>query len=346
MKLNRNDLMNYAELCFWEFGDRVKHWITLNEPQSYCVDGHGRGSVAPGRGGEGDPGNPATEPYIVARNLLLSHANVVNLYRQRFQVSQGGNIGITLGTKFLEPLNSELHDDIDAALRGLDCESTSASYFEPSFLPRLMINTSAFNMFGYLIRFMEPLFSGKYPNTMIDNILDGRLPKFTEEESNLLKGSYDFLGLNYYVSQYATTAPVTKVVSSLIDSKVLEQPGWADKTDHAKTIEQARVDLERIDYHKKHLQSLLDAIKQVDSSGVRVKGYFIWSLTDNFEWGAGYSARFGLIYIDYKSGKYTRYPKSSAIWYKNFLHCNKPKAKTKNILASDQTFQASDKKTK
>nr|GEY70003.1 beta-glucosidase 24-like [Tanacetum cinerariifolium] len=116
----RFDFVNYAELCFWEFGDRVKHWITLNEPQSYCVDGHGRGSVAPGRGGEGDPGDPATEPYIVARNLILSHANVVALYRQRFQVSQGGKIGITLGTKFLDPLNAELQDDIDAALRGLD----------------------------------------------------------------------------------------------------------------------------------------------------------------------------------------------------------------------------------
>ncbi|GJX22597.1 beta-glucosidase 24-like protein [Tanacetum coccineum] len=78
------------------------------------------GSVAPGRGGEGDYGNPATEPYIVARNLLLSHANVVALFRQRFPVSQGGNIGITLGTKFLEPLNAELQDDIDASLRGLD----------------------------------------------------------------------------------------------------------------------------------------------------------------------------------------------------------------------------------
>ncbi|GJV73772.1 beta-glucosidase 24-like protein [Tanacetum coccineum] len=198
------------------------------------------------------------------------------------EVSQGGKIGITLGTKFLEPLNVELQDDIDAALRGLDF------------------------MFGW---FMEPLFSGTYPNTMINNIKDGRLPKLTEEESKLLKGSYDFVGLNYYVSQYATTTPVTNVVSSLTDSMVLEQPddldgipigvksgldwiysyppglcklllrikstygdpliyitenGWADKTDHTKTtIEQARVDLERIDYHKKHLQSLLDAIKQI-----------------------------------------------------------------------------------
>lgn len=82
----RNDFMNYAEFCFWEFGDRVKYWTTLNEPQSYSNKGYALGTFAPGRGGEGEPGNPAIEPYIVAHNLLLCHANVVNMYRQRFQV--------------------------------------------------------------------------------------------------------------------------------------------------------------------------------------------------------------------------------------------------------------------
>lgn len=71
---------------------------------------------------------------------------------------------------------------------------------------------------------MEPVFRGKYPDSMIENVTD-RLPKFTEEQSKLLTGSYDFLGLNYYVTQYATTAPATNVVSQLTDSKVLEQPG-------------------------------------------------------------------------------------------------------------------------
>ncbi|KAD3337490.1 hypothetical protein E3N88_33010 [Mikania micrantha] len=160
-------------------------------------------------------------------------------------------------------------------------------------------------------RFMEPLFSGKYPNTMIQNVTNNRLPKFTNDQSKLLMGSYDFLGLNYYVSQYATTAPATNVVSLLTDNKVLEQPdnlngipigiqggldwlysyppgfykllvyikntygdpliyvmenGWVDKTDNTKTVEQARVDSERIDYHNKHLQHLQYAIRQVNPS--------------------------------------------------------------------------------
>ncbi|KAL8225788.1 hypothetical protein R6Q57_018345 [Mikania cordata] len=351
------DFVNYAEFCFWEFGDRVKHWTTLNEPHSYVQKGYAMGTHAPGRGGEGEPGNPATEPYIVGHNLLLSHSNAVMLYRQRFQDSQGGTIGITLNTKFYEPLNPDLKDDIDAALRGIDF------------------------MLGW---FMEPLFSGKYPNTMIQNVTNNRLPKFTNEQSKLLMGSYDFLGLNYYVSQYATTAPATNIVSLLTDSKVLEQPdnlngipigiqggldwlysyppgfykllvyikntygdpliyvtenGWVDKTDNTKTVEQARVDSERIDYHNKHLQHLQYAI----SAGVRVKGYFVWSLMDNFEWEEGYSARFGLIYIDFKGGKYTRYPKNSAIWYKHFLgYDEKLKIVTNVNLRGERAFKSSD----
>ncbi|KAK1427313.1 hypothetical protein QVD17_15996 [Tagetes erecta] len=356
------DFVNYAEFCFWEFGDRVKYWATLNEPYFYAKKGYALGTFPPRRGVDGEPGDPGTEPYIVGRNLLLSHAHAVNLYRQRFQASQRGTIGITLNTRFYEPLNSELQDDIDAARRGIDF------------------------MFGW---FMEPLFSGNYPSTMIKNVTDDRLPKFTKQQSKLLKGSYDFIGVNYYVSWYAKTAPATDIVSLLTDNKVHEQPGnlngipigikggvdwfysyppgfykllvhikdtygdpliyitengWADKTDNTKTIEEGRVDPERIDYHHKHLQNLQYAI----SAGVRVKGYFVWSLVDNFEWDDGYSARFGLIYIDFKSGKYTRYPKNSAIWYKYFLsqgekQSEKQKSGMKSNHADERTVTSSKK---
>lgn len=77
----RCDFKAYAEFCFWEFGDRVVNWITLNEPANHCQYGYDMGGVAPGR-----TQNPTTEPYIVAHNMLLSHATVVELYRQRFQV--------------------------------------------------------------------------------------------------------------------------------------------------------------------------------------------------------------------------------------------------------------------
>ncbi|KAL7617716.1 hypothetical protein Lser_V15G00684 [Lactuca serriola] len=357
------DFVDYAEFCFWEFGDRVKHWITLNEPYTFAAMGYAYGTMAPGRGGgdtetqqavlasgnnlgtrnrarafnNKEAGNPATEPYTVAHNLLLCHANTVRLYRDRFKESQGGVIGITLNTQFYEPLDPTSQDDKDAANRGIDF------------------------IFGW---FMNPIFNGKYPQSMIDNVTDGRLPEFTDKQIELLTGSFDFLGLNYYTAQYATTAAPTDVVSYLTDSKVHQQPddlngvpigpqggvywfysyplglykslmqikseygdptiyitenGWPDANNNDLKLEEARVDEKRVNYYNTHLQSLRDAIRD----GSKVVGYFAWSLMDNFEWASGYSVRFGLFYIDYAHGKYTRYPKTSAIWFMRFLNAKK-----------------------
>lgn len=82
--------MDFANLCFKEFGDRVKHWITMNEPWSYSYGGYDAGLLAPGRCSAWmsfcPSGNSGTEPYIVAHNLLLSHAATVKLYKQKYQV--------------------------------------------------------------------------------------------------------------------------------------------------------------------------------------------------------------------------------------------------------------------
>jgi len=86
----RKDYGEYVDICFKEFGDRVKHWITLNEPLSYSMNGYASGTFAPGRCssyvGNCTKGDSATEPYIVAHNLLLAHATAVKLYRQKYQV--------------------------------------------------------------------------------------------------------------------------------------------------------------------------------------------------------------------------------------------------------------------
>ncbi|KAI3710620.1 hypothetical protein L2E82_40408 [Cichorium intybus] len=266
-----------------------------------------------------------------------------------FQKRQGGKIGITLNAAFYEPLNPEKQEDKDAALRAIDF------------------------IFGW---FMEPLFSGKYPGTMMKYVTGGRLPEFTEEQAKLIKGSYDFLGLNYYTSYYATTTKASQVPSYTTDSNVHQQGegldgkpigpqggsdwlysyplglynmlqrikhtygdplilitenGWPDKSSDNITISVACTDTQRIDYHNAHLQKLRDAIRD----GVRVEGYFVWSLMDNFEWTSGYSIRFGLIYVDYNDGKYTRYPKNSAIWFMNFLKSHGKLVEQKKLPKGD-----------
>ncbi|ESW22409.1 hypothetical protein PHAVU_005G151600, partial [Phaseolus vulgaris] len=190
------DFRDYAEVCFEKFGDRVKHWITLNEPWSYSNNGYAVGSFVPGRCSKwvdstclgGDSG---TEPYIVTHNLLLSHAAAVDVYKKKFKNTQKGIIGITLISHWFEPFSNSQADK-DASKRALDF------------------------MFGW---YMEPLRSGKYPQSMI-SLVGKRLPKFSNEESKLLAGSFDFLGLNYYTTYYAANASQNYKPSYTTDANV------------------------------------------------------------------------------------------------------------------------------
>lgn len=88
--MNRKDFVEYVDICFKEFGDRVKEWITINEPNMFAVLGYNVGNIAPGRCSSYvqncTVGNSATEPYLVAHYLILSHAATVQLYREKYQV--------------------------------------------------------------------------------------------------------------------------------------------------------------------------------------------------------------------------------------------------------------------
>lgn len=88
--LHRQDFQDFAELCYKEFGDRVKHWITINEPWNFSNSGYNLGAQAPGRCskwvGNCTEGNSGTEPYITAHNQLLSHSAAVKVYKEKYQV--------------------------------------------------------------------------------------------------------------------------------------------------------------------------------------------------------------------------------------------------------------------
>lgn len=104
---------NYADACFAAFGDRVKHWITLNEPLTVALCGYNVGVHAPGRCSDRSrcaAGNSSTEPYIAAHNMLNAHAAAVEVYRTKYQAKQKGVIGITLNTDFGYPLTDSAED--------------------------------------------------------------------------------------------------------------------------------------------------------------------------------------------------------------------------------------------
>ncbi|KAJ0094905.1 hypothetical protein Patl1_17280 [Pistacia atlantica] len=326
-----NDFQDYAELCYRLFGDRVKHWITLNEPLTFASIGYSSGAHAPGRCSKWfspncSGGDSATEPYIVGHNSLLAHAAAVKVYRTKYQMSQKGQIGIALNSIWAIPL-TESNADRNAASRVL------------SFL------------YDW---FLEPLNSGFYPSEMVTYVQE-RMLRFTKEQSLMVKGSFDFLGLNYYSANYAAHAPCLRenpsyltdfcvqlsferkgipigpkaasdwlyVYPEGIQEVLLYTKKKLNKTviyiteNGVDELNDGKLSLEdnmRIDYYSRHLSNVQSAIKK----GVNVRGYFAWSLLDNFEWGDGYTVRFGIVYVDYKHNL-KRYPKKSAMWFKKLL---------------------------
>ncbi|KAL6280949.1 hypothetical protein ACE6H2_017830 [Prunus campanulata] len=270
-------------------------------------------------------GNSSTEPYIVAHNVILAHATVAKLYREKYQAKQKGEVGIVLVTPYYVPY-SKSQEDQDAANRLFDF---------------------------YLGWFMDPFVFGEYPKSMRELVKE-RLPEFTEEEKVMVKGSLDFLAINYYASSYAKNKPPSSnevlrytldVAAEIIDGKdapglghgnwpegleklmnyikdkynnpkvYIAENGIAGVRNDALDLNVQLNDVSRIIYVVRHLYRLNKAIK----NGVNVKGYFHWTLMDDFEWGMGFRTRFGLYYVDFNRN-YTRIPKNSVLWFHNFLN--------------------------
>ncbi|WVZ00807.1 hypothetical protein V8G54_026876 [Vigna mungo] len=189
------------------------------------------------------------------------------------------------------------------------------------------------------------------------SLVGERLPEFTEEESKLLVGSFDFLGVNYYTTYYAADAPKTKpnyetdckanlssfrngvpigpssgsswlyvypkgIRELLLYTKekyndpliYITENGVSELDEPTLSLEKSLDDKHRVHFYYHHLYYINSAIRD----DVNIKGYFAWSLLDNFEWNDGYAVRFGIHFVDYKDGL-KRHEKLSAKWFKNFL---------------------------
>jgi beta-glucosidase len=293
----------YVEVVAARLGDRVRHWITHNEPWVVSWVGHAWGHHAPG--GTSDPDALAT-----AHHLLLSHGRAVDILRRH---SPGSEVGITLNLDHPYPATDDEADA--AAARWVD---------------------------GLHNRwFLDPIFHARYPADLAEE-WESMMPKVHDGDLETIAAPIDFLGVNNYTSPLVaaddnggrsqivrrqgvelTDMGWEVVPDGLHDLLVRVHrdygPGAIYITENGSAFPDVRghdgcvADPEREGY----LESYIDAAARAAGEGVPLRGYFAWSLLDNFEWAWGYWKRFGLIYVDYPTLE--RVPKGSFYWYRDLI---------------------------
>ncbi|KAK5990090.1 Beta-glucosidase 1B [Cladobotryum mycophilum] len=300
------DFENYARVVFNAL-PKVKSWATFNEPWCSAVLAYSVGTFAPGR-----TTNKTTDPWIAGHNELVAHGRAVKVFREEFKPFCGGEIGIVLNGDYALPWDASDPRDAEAAVR------------------RMEFFTSWF---------ADPIYLGRYPASMRKQ-LGSRLPSFTPEELALVKGSNDYYGMNHYTTNYVRhhswNAPPTTLGDTIGEEtqsfwlrpypmgfrKLLvwlserygypkiyvTENGTSVKDENNLSEDKILEDDFRVKYFDGYIRAMAEASEK---DGVDVRGYFAWSLMDNFEWAEGYETRFGTVYVDFKNGQ-KRIPKKSA----------------------------------
>jgi len=298
--------VDYCGAVAHHLGDRVKHWITHNEPWCTAFLGHAYGNHAPGV-------RDFKTAIQVCHHLLVSHGQAVPVIRS---ASPGAQVGITLS---LHPTRAATSSAADAA--------------------------AARRHDGLRNRWwLDPLFGRGYPTDALA-MLGDLAPTVAEGDMAAIAVPTDFLGINYYFPEQVADAPGEGVTQArLVEPDDVERTafGWEVSpegmvellervhreyapavihlTENGSTYDDVvgpdgRIeDAQRLRYLARHLAAAQEAVRR----GVPLKGYFAWSLLDNFEWAEGYTRRFGLTYVDYRSQQRTL--KASGHWYRAFLH--------------------------
>jgi beta-glucosidase len=320
------DFENYARVCFKGL-PQVKNWITFNEPWCSSILGYSVGQFAPGRTSDrakSAEGDSSTEPWIVGHNLLVAHGRAVKAYRDDFKEANGGEIGITLNGDATFPYDPRDPKDVEAANRKIE--------FAISW-------------------FADPVYFGEYPESMRKQLGDRLPTFTEEEKALVkgsndfygmnhytadyvkhldgepplddFKGNLETTFWNYRgdcigdETQSPWLRPCAPGFRDLLVwlSKRYNYPkiyvtesGTSIKGENDMPMEQILQDDFRLQYYDDYVKAMATA-SALD--GVNVRGYFAWSLLDNFEWAEGYETRFGVTYVDYSNGQ-KRYPKKSA----------------------------------
>jgi len=297
---------DYAALMFERLGDRVRYWLTLNEPRCVVEAGHFHGTHAPGV-------KDRMLGYRAGHNLLRAHAYAVERYRAGRH--SHGSISLAVNADYSFPA-SGAPEDAAAAERATQ------------------------NSGGW---FAEPPYCGDYPAVLRER-LGALLPEFTPADGRLLRGSMDFIALNYYMSDVVRYAPDSRPM----ETESVPQPGvvrtamgWPivpeglgrlmhrvserypglplyitengaafdDQADESGFVD----DQDRIAFLRDHIAAAGAAL----ADGVDLRGYFVWSLLDNLEWSEGFAKRFGIVRCDRQTLKRTI--KMSGHWYARLI---------------------------
>jgi len=305
----------YARTVFTAFGDRVKYFITFNEPQCFIGSGYAYGVHAPGSKCD------FSEIVVKAHNVMLAHGFAVKEFRK---IVPDGKIGYAPTCSAAIPV-SDAPEDIEAArTRYFDVFGDRwtwcvAWWSDPVMLGKYPENTEAFKLYGKYLpsTYKEDL---KIISEPIDfycqNIYNGYLIKAKE-------GGYEFVSNPIGTPVTSLSWPVTpkclywgpKFLYERYKKPIIISENGMACNDIISSDGKIH-DQDRIDFIESYLKEISNAI----DDGVDISGYMYWSLMDNFEWTHGYSQRFGLIYIDYNDLK--RIPKDSFYWYKNFIAKN------------------------
>lgn len=306
----------YAKLLAERFSDRVTHFFTLNEPQCFVGLGFVNGEHAPGVKA------PVRDTFEMAHNVLKAHGRAVQMLRAH--AKQPLTIGYAPTASMRYPA-TEKPEDIEAARQDL--------FALPDNLSNWHWNVSWWS---------DPVLLGKYPEEGLIKY-EPYLPKITEEDMRLISQPIDVYGQNIYNGQCVrmgedgkpeTVSRYEGFPKTAIDWPVTpECLYWGPKFLYERyqkpiyitenglschdviSLDGKVHDPNRIDFLARYLHELKKAAGEID-----LRGYFLWSLMDNFEWAKGYSERFGLVYVDYPTQK--RILKDSAYWYREIIKEN------------------------
>lgn len=302
---------DYASLLGSRLGDRVKLWVTQNEPQCYIGFGLGSGRHAPGLQLD------LCDTLVAAHNSMRAHGKAVASLRSTVHAPR---VGYVLAVKGARPLTDS----------PADLEAARAATFAVA--DRTHWNNAWWT---------DPVVLGKYPEDGLE-LFGKEMPAFPDSDWKDITQPLDFLGLNVYRAEtyrakegakyeelpvppgyprsgvdWQMITPDCMYLMPLFFHERYKLPQWITENGLS-TRDQVFLDgkvhdPQRIDYIHRHLLELRRAMK----AGVQVEGYLAWSLLDNFEWAEGYKQRFGMVYVDYQSQR--RIPKDSFHWYKQVI---------------------------